>query len=346
MALARDLLPMHEYFFRPEVARVALVIGVVVSILFYERVQLTTGGAIVPAYLSMFLPAPISIVTTLVVAYATYYVVSVVIAKRRIVYGRRKFELEILVGLAFVSVTTVIAGYLSDWDPLLLGLGGVGMLIPGVLAHDMFRQGPRKTLLAVTATTGIVALIVFLFASLLAISPAGASSPLPPFDERTGYARELLLVGAVASVLMGLFTFARLGLRSGGFISGAYLALVLPRPSDLLFAAVVGFVVWLTVTKVVMPRLMVFGRRKLSTMVLVGSVVAWSAELLVIEASGGRYVPWSGFTLMTLMIPALLANDAQRQGLERTVWGAAIATLGVYGSVNLVEAGLLAGGWL
>ena len=34
---------MHEYFFRPEVARVALVVGVVVSILFYERVQLTTG---------------------------------------------------------------------------------------------------------------------------------------------------------------------------------------------------------------------------------------------------------------------------------------------------------------
>lgn len=337
---------MHEYFFRPEVARVALVVGVVVSILFYERVQLTTGGAIVPAYLSMFLPAPISIVTTLAVAYLTYYVVSVLIARKRILYGRRKFEVEILVGLAFVSVTTVIAGYLSDWDPLLLGLGGIGMLIPGVLAHDMFRQGPRKTLLAVAATTAIVALIVFLFASLLAISPAGTASELPPFDERTGYARELLLVGAVASVMMGLFTFARLGLRSGGFISGAYLALVLPRPLDLLFAAGVGFVVWLTVTKLIMPRLLVFGRRKLSTMVLVGAVIAWSVELLVIDVSGGSYVPWSGFTLMTLMIPALLANDAQRQGLEKTVWGAAIATLGVYGSVNLVEAGLLAGGWL
>lgn len=337
---------MHEYFFVPEVARVALVVGVVVSILFYERVQLTTGGAIVPAYLSMFLPAPISIVTTLGVAYLTYYVVSVLIAKKRILYGRRKFEAEILVGLVFVSVTTVIAGYLSSWDPLLLGLGGVGMLIPGVLAHDMFRQGPRKTLVAVAATTAIVALVVFLFASLLAISPAGSASEVPPFDERTGYARELLLVGAVASVMMGLFTFARLGLRSGGFISGAYLALVLPRPLDLLFAAGVGIAVWLTVTRLIMPRLLVFGRRKLSTMVLVGAVIAWSVELLVIDVSGGRYVPWSGFTLMTLMIPALLANDAQRQGLEKTVWGAAIATLGVYGSVNLVEAGLLAGGWL
>jgi hypothetical protein len=41
---------------------------------------------------------------------------------------------------------------------------------------------------------------------------------------------------------------------------------------------------------------------------------------------------------VTLMIPALLANDAQRQGLERTVWGAAITTLSVFGVVNLLAA--------
>jgi hypothetical protein len=49
---------------------------------------------------------------------------------------------------------------------------------------------------------------------------------------------------------------------------------------------------------------------------------------------------------MSLMIPALLANDAQRQGLERTLWGASIATLSVYGVVNLLDAGLIAAGVL
>jgi poly-gamma-glutamate biosynthesis protein PgsC/CapC len=337
---------MHEYFFSLEVARVALVVGVVVSILFYERVQLTTGGAIVPAYLAMFLPAPVAIVTTLVVAYLTYYLVSVLIAKKRILYGRRKFEVEILVGLVLVAITTVLSGYLSGWDPILLGLSGIGMLIPGVLAHDMYRQGPRKTLLAVTATTAIVALVVFLFASLLAIAPIGTAAPLPPFDENTGYAPELLVAGAVASVLMGLVTFARLGLRSGGFISAAYLALVLPRPLDLLFAVGVALLIWLAVTKLIMPRLLIFGRRKLSTMVLVGAIIAWTAEVVVVHLSGGRYVPWSGFVLMTLMVPALLANDAQRQGLERTLWGAAIGTAGVYGALNLLQAALVAVGWL
>ncbi len=62
---------MHEYFLRPEVVRVALVVGVVVSIVFYERVQLTTGGTIVPAYLAMFLAAPLFIVVTLLAGYLT-----------------------------------------------------------------------------------------------------------------------------------------------------------------------------------------------------------------------------------------------------------------------------------
>ena len=142
---------MHEYFFRPEVARIALVVGVVVSILFYERMQLTTGGAIVPAYLTMFLPAPVYVLTTLGVAYATYLIVNKVVVKRWIIYGRRKFEVEILVGLVLISLTTLAAVLLQSSNPLVLGLSGVGMLIPGVLAHDMFRQRPHKTIGAVAA---------------------------------------------------------------------------------------------------------------------------------------------------------------------------------------------------
>ena len=336
---------MHDYLLRPEVARIALVLGVVVSILFYERVQLTTGGAIVPAYLTMFLAAPLHVVTTLATAYATYLIVNKAIAKRWILYGRRKFEVEVLVGLALVSMTTLVALGLQRWDPLLYGLAGIGMLIPGVIAHDMFRQRPHKTVVAVAATTAIVAGLVYLFASLLEISPF-QEARLPRVADDVGYPDQLLLLGAVVSVLSGLLVFARLGLRSGGFVSGAYLGLFVVRPYDLLWSAVLAVVIWLLVTKLVMPHLLVFGRRKLSTMILVGSVVVWSAEAVVGAVTDGAVQPWKGFVLMSLMIPALLANDAQRQGLERTLWGAAITTLGVFGTMNLVEAGLIAGGVL
>ena len=337
---------MHEYLFRPEVARVALVIGVIVSIVFYERVQLTTGGAIVPAYLAMFLPAPIFIVVTLVISYSTYLVVNRVVAKRVILYGRRKFEVEMLVALGLVTIGTLTAVAFSPNHPLAYGLTGIGFLVPGVIAHDLFRQSPRKTFLAVASTTAIVALIVFLFSSLLEISPAREGFDIPPFDTNTGYPVRLLLGGVIVSVLLGMLVFAKLGLRGGGFITGAYLALVLPRPLDLVFAATCALATWLIVTKFIMPRLLIFGRRKLSTMVLVGAIVSWSVELTIRSLTGDSYIPWSGFTLMTLMVPALLANDAQRQGLEKTLWGASITAIGTFGVMNIVTAGLVAVGLL
>lgn len=327
---------MHEYAFRPEVVRVALVVGVIVSIVFYERVQLTTGGAIVPAYLAMFLPAPIHIGTTIGAGYLTYVVVNRVIGTRRILYGRRKFEVEMLVGLTFVGIGTAIAFSLQGVNPLFAGLSGIGFLVPGVLAHDMFRQRPRRTIIAVLGTTVIVAALMYTFASLLEISPFGGAFEIPPLDARFGYPIELLLVGVAVSVLTGMLVFAKLGLRSGGFVSGAYLALLLVRPFDIAFSLAIAVLTYVTVVHVVMPRLLIFGRRKLSAMVLVGAVLAWAGELAVAQVTGR--VPWSGFTLMTLMIPALMANDMQRQGIERTAWGAAITSITVLGVMNLVAA--------
>lgn len=317
----------------------ALVAGVVISILFYERVQLTTGGAIVPAYLAMFLPAPLFVVTTVLSGYLTYFVVSVVVAKRKILYGRRKFEVEMLVGLVFVTLGTGAALLLRSDRPLYLGLTGIGFLLPGVIAHDMFRQGPRKTLFALAATTAILGLFVFVFASLLEIAPFETSlASVPSAPAGTGYPISLILPAAVVSVLAGMLVFAQLGLRSGGFITGAYLALMLTRPLDIAYAVGVAGVTWLLVTKLIMPRLLIFGRRKLSIMVVCGAIIAWGVELIIRAITADAYIPWEGFTLITLMVPALLANDAQRQGLERTVWGATITTLSVFGAMNLLAA--------
>ena len=57
-------------------------------------------------------------------------------------------------------------------------------------------------------------------------------------------------------------------------------------------------------------------------------------------ASGGAYHPWQGFNAITIMIPGLLANDVERQGAERTLWGVVIATLTVLAAMNLLTAAL------
>ncbi len=156
--------------------------------------------------------------------------------------------------------------------------------------------------------------------------------------------RELLIIAAASSVLIGMLVFSRLGLRSGGFISGAYIALVAPRWLDLVFAAVVAVATWFVVVHVLMPRLLLFGRRKLATMVLVGAILGWAAEVAVVAWTGGDYVPWRGLTIITLMVPALIANDAQRQGWEKTIWGVTLTSLGTFAVMNLLAAVLMAGG--
>jgi poly-gamma-glutamate biosynthesis protein PgsC/CapC len=331
---------MHDYYFHSELVRLALVLGVVISMLFYERLQLTSGGAIVPAYLALFLPAPLQVVMTVVIAYLTYLLVSVVLARYVILYGRRKFEVEIVVGLTLLTIASVGAHQVGAADPTLVGLSGVGFVVPGVLAHDMFRQRPAQTVMALAATTAIVAVALFLFASLIAIAPVTLELPTAnPLDNvSTAFPIGLLLPAIIVGVLIGIALYGRTGLRSGGFVTGTYLALVANRPLDLGFAVIAALLTYGVVRYLLMPNLLLFGRRKLSTMILVGAVIAWSGEILITTITHGAYSPWRGFTVITLIVPALLANDIQRQGFERTAWGAAIVAIGVYGAANLLDA--------
>ena len=141
-----------------------------------------------------------------------------------------------------------------------------------------------------------------------------------------------------ASVLMAMVVFRVVKVRTGGFIMGAYWAMVLPRPLDVLFALGVGVATYLFVTRFLMHHMLLFGRRKLSMMVLAGAVFAWAAEIAVRAGTGAAYVPWSGFHVITLFVPALLANDAQRQGLPRALWGTGLTALAVFGLMNLLQA--------
>lgn len=331
---------MHEYLYREDLVRVAVILGVIVSTLIYERMQLTTGGAIVPGYLALFVLAPLSIVVTLATAYLTYRIVNGPIAARFIIYGRRKFELEIIVGLAIVSLLYGLAQLQLGFPPIVTAVYGIGFVIPGLVAHDMFRQGPARTIVVLVGALAVVAAIIFVLVTLGEIAPVVNAPSAPIGPAVRGFSDEFLLPAVVVSVIAGLVLFHVLGLRSGGFVTAAYLALVAPDLRDLAFTAVVAALTYLIVARVLASRLMLFGRRKVAMMMLVAASIAWTMEAAAVAYSGGQYHPWQGFNAITLMIPGLLANDAERQGPERTLWGAALATLAVLAAMNLLTAAL------
>ncbi|CAN5555252.1 hypothetical protein BH23CHL5_BH23CHL5_05980 [soil metagenome] len=337
----------YDYLYDADTVRLAIILGVLVTTLFYERVQITTGGAIVPGYLALFVGRPLYIAATLITSYLTYLIVNSLISRRYILYGRRKYEIEILTTLCLVSFWFGLAHLLIGVDHLVTALVGIGFVLPAIIAHDVFRQGARKTYLAILANVAIIATVIYVFSAFQRVAPwheehraTGLGSG--PF----AFSLDLLLPAIFVSVLAGMAVFHRLGLRCGGFVSGAYLGLHLLRPLDLVFTVAVSLATFLLVTRVLMHYMLIFGRRKLGMMILIAAILAWAGEIALRAATDGSYVPWDGFHVITLMVPALIANDAQRQGMERTLWGAALTAVAVFASMNLLQAGLFAAGLL
>lgn len=126
-----------------------LVLGILISILIYEVTEISPGGIIVPGYLAMFLGQPGHIFGTLLVSGAVIGAVRF-LSQHMIIYGRRKYALMLLTGLAF-------SGLLRGLLPMLNGLEGafqvIGYVIPGIIAYEMDRQGAVKTASAMTVAT-------------------------------------------------------------------------------------------------------------------------------------------------------------------------------------------------
>lgn len=332
---------MHNYLFDTELVRVAIVLGIVVSIFFYNRFGVTTGGAIVPGYLALFVPAPGHIVATLAIAVLTYWIVQKQLRPRLMLWGRHLFEAELLVALALQSLWALLLFLLLPYTPSLLALYGIGFLIPGIIAHDMGRQRVQTTLGAALLCTLVVFGLVTLigaFRDLLELNPGLATHSLPE-AQHYAYPPSYLWLGITTGILVSMalyryrFVFFTDSLRAGGFVTAGYLALFANRPLDLLFILGCSILTYLFVTKFLMRQAILFGRSKMAAMFLTGLVVTWLAEFLI-ASTGVGYVPWLGFSAITPTVVSLLANDAQRQGPPRTLLGAGVATIAVLLLVN------------
>jgi poly-gamma-glutamate biosynthesis protein PgsC/CapC len=329
---------MHAYLFDAELVRVAIVLGIVVSILFYDRYGVTTGGAIVPGYLALFVPSPGYLVTTMVLAGVTYWIVQKHLRPRFMLWGRRLFEAEILTALVLQGLWLGFLYLVTPHVHQFTLFYGIGFLVPGIIAHDMGRQKIKATIQAALICAFIVFSVITLLGAVRNILGLPASLLGSMYSLQTyAYPTEWLLAGISLGVLVSIFLYhAKFlkrvllpnALRTGGFVTAGYLALFVFRPLDLLFVSVCSTITYLIVTKYLMKQAILFGRSKMAAMFLTGFIVTWLAELLVF-ASDLPYIPWAGFTAVTPTVVALLANDAQRQGPIRTFTGVTVATVAV-----------------
>ncbi len=129
--------------------------GVALSLIFSELTGLSPAGIIVPGYIALTLQTPVRVVYTVIVALLACGCARL-IARWTILYGRRRFAVLIL--LSFLLNAAIVGTGLLPYDP-----GMIGVLVPGIMAQEMEKQGVLKSLLSLAVVVGLLALLMMWF---------------------------------------------------------------------------------------------------------------------------------------------------------------------------------------
>ncbi len=131
-----------------------IIIGLIIAIVFYEIVQISPGGLIVPGVLASYIVRLDWIIATIIIALISMYIVKG-LEKHLLIFGKRKFVLLIMISLLLSYLLSLITSYLPfSWA----NISVIGYTIAGILASNIDKQGIKKTLPAL----GIVLLLTVL----------------------------------------------------------------------------------------------------------------------------------------------------------------------------------------
>lgn len=126
--------------------------GVAVSLLFSELTGLSPAGLVVPGYIALSLQTPWRVAYTLLVATLAWGAARL-LERWMILYGRRRFAVLIL--LSFLINEIIVGVGILPYD-----LGMIGVLVPGIIANEVEKQGMLKSILSLAVVVGILVLLM------------------------------------------------------------------------------------------------------------------------------------------------------------------------------------------
>lgn len=129
-----------------------VLVGVALSLLFSELTGLSPAGLVVPGYIALSLQTPGRVLYTLLIALLAWGVARL-LSRWMILYGRRRFAVLIL--LSFLLNALIVGSGVLPYDP-----GMIGVLVPGIIANEVEKQGALKSLLSLAVVVGILVLLM------------------------------------------------------------------------------------------------------------------------------------------------------------------------------------------
>jgi poly-gamma-glutamate biosynthesis protein PgsC/CapC len=140
-------------------------------------------------------------------------------------------------------------------------------------------------------------------------------------------------VSIALGIAVSMLFFEKQNLVPGGVIVPGYVALTLDRPYLLLSTFAVAVITMFSIRRVA-NHIVLFGRRKFSFMMLMSFVIAWGMQSLVSVVLSWSQIPTVGptgvFQVIGFIIPGLVANSMERQGVTKTIYALTIVSVITY----------------
>lgn len=133
-----------------------IILGIIVSIIFYEITDISPGGIVVPGLMVMYVNQFDKMVYTVIVAIITYLVVKF-ISRYLVIFGKRRFVILILVS---ILINFLLQLLLHSFSINLLNMSIIGYSIAGIIANDMYRQGIKRTIPSLAIVIVVLELII------------------------------------------------------------------------------------------------------------------------------------------------------------------------------------------
>jgi gamma-polyglutamate biosynthesis protein CapC len=136
----------------------SLVLGVVVSLVYAERTGVIPAGIVVPGYLALVLDQMLFVGAIFIISFVTFVVVHFGVSKVVILYGRRRFVamlgMGIILKLVFDALYPAMPFEVYEFR-------GIGVIVPGLIANSIARQGVPHTVISTLLLSGVTFLLVF-----------------------------------------------------------------------------------------------------------------------------------------------------------------------------------------
>lgn len=309
-----------------EVARTALIVGLVLTAFLYQRTRILSGGAVTGSYLALMLMGGYweTIAGWAVLSLIGYWAITLT-AHYFPVPRSWLFAVGVAVPTLIHVIGIQLAG-LPELDNYSTYLAAGLYITNGLTAYDAKRQGIPKTLLGVAMVTAV---------TLAVILPVDWA--MDRFSSTTRVMSDISLDNPILILICVITALAvRLGLRWGtaGIIGSLFLLELLSVAS---IAIILAFTLIGTfIYRWVADYLNLTPRERLYSLLAVGGIVSWF---------GLFWASWLGipgaeqaemYGVEPLLVIGLMMGETQRFGITRMLAGTTLVTAVTWGANYLL----------